>query len=140
MRGRPVIHPEGYTIKTFLIPNEQIDLWKEAEKLAAREGKMTISDVIVKALADYLNLHLPGNPQCLLKRTTSDYEKYQRARVITRLKYVLAKKDWGSKWAHLESLHKWISESNRVKKPSRELKQLTKTAIKVALEIEGSAK
>jgi hypothetical protein len=63
--GRPRKYKEGWRTTCVMIPREYEELWHKATEIATREGK-TLSEIISRALAEYHQVHYPGNPQAPL--------------------------------------------------------------------------
>jgi len=53
---------EGISVKSFYYPVELKSLIEKAEKLAKTE-RITFSELVWKALQEYVERHFPGNPQ-----------------------------------------------------------------------------
>jgi len=56
-----------WTIRSFSILIEDLDVLTKLRELAAKEG-LTLSKQIVIALKEYVNRHMPGNPQLPLDK------------------------------------------------------------------------
>lgn len=68
--GRPKKFKDGTTNMSYSIPNEiKDDTTKKLDELAVMES-MSRSEVIVKALVEYIENHYPGNPQLTLSSVT----------------------------------------------------------------------
>ena len=111
-------------ITSFYIPLEAEEIVKKAEELAKRED-ITLSELIIKALKEYVERHYPGNPQIPLPTYTGQLPpaKTLEARITARqlkqdlelLKVIYAKKD--------NTLYRYQVES-RVVKLVKELAKL----------------
>jgi hypothetical protein len=62
-------------IKSFYCPIESKEMIEKGEELAGTE-KISFSEIIMKALAEYLHLHYPGNPQIQLNPTDEKIDTY----------------------------------------------------------------
>jgi len=59
----------GHQVFSFRMPTEFIQLYEMFKELARREG-ISKSQLIVKAICEYVHHHYPGNPQLPLTRFT----------------------------------------------------------------------
>ena len=60
----------GHQVFSFRMPTEFIQLYEMFKELARREG-ISKSQLIVKAICEYVHHHYPGNPQLLLTKFTT---------------------------------------------------------------------
>jgi hypothetical protein len=56
---------KGYRITSFYVPVECEDVTTKAEELARVEG-WSFSELLIRALTEYVGVHYPGNPQLIL--------------------------------------------------------------------------
>lgn len=56
---------KGYRITSFYIPVECEDTTKKAEELA-RVEHCSFSEILMRAMTEYVQFHYPGNPQLIL--------------------------------------------------------------------------
>jgi hypothetical protein len=63
-RGRPRRY-QGLRITSFYLPIEHSELIDKLRELAERDGS-TLSEKIVDAIREYIQVHYPGNPQVCL--------------------------------------------------------------------------
>jgi hypothetical protein len=61
----------GLIISSFYVPIEEREIIDKSKELAAKEG-ISHSELIARALSDYLKAHYPGNPQVPLFATDPD--------------------------------------------------------------------
>jgi len=63
-KGRPRRY-QGLRITSFYLPIEYLDLLDKLRELAERDG-ISLSEKIVDAIKEYVEVHYPGNPQTSL--------------------------------------------------------------------------
>lgn len=127
--GRPVKHHEGYTLKPVIVPNEDAFIWDKTKELADREH-ISVSELVNKALAQYVGEHYPGNPQVPLEAVGSVeiMQEYIAKRACARLRNLVGKK-WDNEHAHTIAVDRALELAQKVKKPSEELLELMRKAV-----------
>jgi len=112
-------------IKSFYAPAEAKDIIDKANELAAREG-ITFSDVVMRALAEYLKIHFPGNPQLPLP-DKRPYEQFYLQLVKRNLRRLLDQ-PYPNRAMWENDLAKWVSKARGVQTHDAELMDLVKQA------------
>lgn len=82
---------------------DKIQVYDKAEELANRERK-PVSEIVVRALEDYLHVHYPGQPQPPLLMTEAKIRRYMVSRVKARLTHLLEKP-----WPNADAWHQAIA-------------------------------
>jgi hypothetical protein len=127
--GRPKKHKEGYHAWCLMRLHEGEEVYARAEELAAKEGK-TMSELVLRALADYCKVHYPGNPQMPVVTTTNLVSQYKAERLVARLKSLLNRR-WQNEDAWVEALDRAVTEAARVRDPPRDLRSLVERALQM---------
>jgi len=72
--GRPKKHGEGIKVFSFLLPREKLYLIEVLDELKKIKS-LSRSEIIVKALEEYVERHIPSNPQTTLLQFAEKGEK-----------------------------------------------------------------
>lgn len=130
--GRPKKFTDGIVTKIVSVPKETETIWHKADELAMREG-VSRSELVNKALAEYLNIHYPGNPQIPLEvcKTAKVLDSYMVERVRARLEVVLQLPN-SSKMEqsiYATRLDQAIGLVKKIRSPPKEIADLLEKAI-----------
>lgn len=135
-RGRPPKWPEGWRTTNLLIPRDHEPIWAKARELADRED-ITLSELVSKALAEYLNVHYPGNPQTPLQPSLKDLiDKYKAERLAARLEAMLHR-PWSNREMWAQRLDQLVNQASRLKDPPEALKTLIQQALQALRQLSG---
>ena len=75
--ARPLKGKKPVRTFSFTLSGENEEIMKKADELAFRENKSR-GDIILRALADYLRLHAPSNPQLNIYANSEDLSMTDR--------------------------------------------------------------
>lgn len=101
---RPRKYRDGYRPWTLMRLGHGEEVYRKAEELAERE-RIPISELVLKALADHVKAHYPGNPQIPLGGSDADYREYVAARRRAQLSALL-ETPWPDREAWLQAVDK----------------------------------
>lgn len=85
---RPRKYPQGYTPWTLMRLGHGEDVYRKAEELAERE-RIPLSELVLKALAEHVKAHYPGNPQVPLLGPEEELRAYLAERKAAILEHLL---------------------------------------------------
>lgn len=128
--GRPRKHHDGYEVKPVVVPKEAEHIWDKAKELADREGNTSVSEIVNKALAQYVGEHYPGNPQVPLEaaKSVAIMQEYITKRAISRLTGIF-QTNWCSPGARRSAKDRAMALALKVKNPPAELLALMEKAV-----------
>ena len=110
--GRPLSKKLPLQVKFYTYRNPEV--WEKIRELAQREGK-PLQDIIVDALEEYLERHMPGNPQTPLSIFSGPAE-IQVVEVKPQVEFkVVRKEDLWSKVKEM-STEQLIEEYRKLKR------------------------
>jgi len=124
MLGRPRKR-KGWKTTSLMLFEEHNEIYEKARELADREGA-TFSDIVAKALAEYLKIHYPGNPQLPLP-ARRPYEQFYLQLVKRNLRRLLDQ-PYPNKALWESDLARWVSKARGVRTQDAELMDLVKRA------------
>jgi len=127
---RPKKFRNGFTTMTLMRINDCKQVYEQAEELAKRE-KVSFSELVVKALADYCKVHYPGQPQPPLPLSSSLMDDYVFRRVKARLEHLLGK-PWVNREAWLLAVDNIVLKLKGVRGHDAEREQLLQLTLEKA--------
>jgi len=89
-----------------------------------------MSEIIVKALEEYFNIHRPGNPQTPLPQTLTPGNHYLAEALTKRLQAALKNPDPANVF-WLENMHSLLSRAQKIPQPPEKLKKLVVEAERI---------
>jgi len=125
MVGRPRKW-KGWRTTCLMLFEEYNEIYEKAKELAEREG-ITFSDIVAKALAEYLKAHYPGNPQLPLP-TRRPYEQFYLQLVKRNLRRLLDQ-PYPNRALWESDLARWVSKARGIKTRDKELTRLVERAV-----------
>jgi len=124
MLGRPRKR-KGWKTTSLMLFEEYSEIYEKARDLAYREG-ITFSDIVAKALAEYLKIHFPGHPQLPLP-DKRPYEQFYLPLVKRNLRRLLDQ-PYPNRAMWESDLAKWVSKARGIRTRDAELMDLVKRA------------
>jgi len=125
MTGRPRKW-KSWRTTCLMLYEEYSEVYEKANDLAEREG-ITFSELVAKALAEYLKVHLPGNPQLPLP-DRYPYERFY-AQLVQRNLRRLLDQPYPNRALWESDLLKWVQKAKTVRQQDAELSALVERAV-----------
>ena len=116
---RPRKYEKGYVIRGVVVPSEMLEVWETAKKVAEREGK-TLSELVLEALVEYLNVHGAQNPQMSLQEVLNPVDELELACFKATLKSLISRAPRTEQAVRAYG-QRWIAEVLRVLPRARRL-------------------
>jgi hypothetical protein len=110
--GRPKKWKEGFRLTSLAIPKEYEELWRMASKMAEAEG-LSVSEILFKALSEYIKMHAPGNPQTILVEAKPDPVREAFRSMRLRALRELLEKPWPDRSEWMKQLEHAVQAALR---------------------------
>jgi len=127
--ARPKKYRDGYRPWTLMRLTHGEEVYRKAEELAERE-MISLSELVLKSLAEHVKAHYPGNPQTPLFPLEDQLRAYVAARKRAQLAALLDN-PWPSRGEWLQAVDVALDKLMRQPERSPEILALMQRALQV---------